>query len=250
MISTPKDPQQVDHQQPLESSTELSSHTQTRLVAALIILATLNALIWSFVRVPALGGPDEFDHFKIVQNIVTSGSLAVFEGYGPGAYASGPIRAQVAHEITPNAFAIPVAAVISLIGSSEYPGYYFKFFHVALDPNLTDGSTVQAGQQIGTIGDEESWGEIAVQVRIGINDNRLVSFLEVASDQVLLEYKDRGVNVVTDVIVSRGQRDANPLSCDDSEAGWFIGSGREGVPLDEEFLIWQFESSDNWFFFD
>ena len=136
------------------------------------------------------------------------------------------------------------------IGSSEYPGYYFKFFHVALNPNLTDGSTVQAGQQIGTIGDEESWGEIAVQVRIGPSDNRLVSFLDVASDQVLQEYKDRGVNVVTDVIVAREQRDANPLSCDDSEAGWFIGSGREGVPLDEEFLIWQFESSDNWFFFD
>ena len=136
MISTPKDQQQVDHQQPLESSTELSSHTQTRLVAALIILATLNALIWSFVRVPALGGPDEFDHFKIVQNIVTSGSLAVFEGYGPGAYASGPIRAQVAHEITPNAFAIPVAAVISLIGSTEYPFnlHVARLFTVGLYP--------------------------------------------------------------------------------------------------------------------
>ena len=136
MISTPKDQQQTDDQQPLERSTELSSRTQTRLVAALIILATLNALIWSFVRVPALGGPDEFDHFKIVQSIVTRGGLAVFEGYGPGAYASGPIRAQVAHEITPNGFAIPVAIVISLIGSSEYSFnlHVARLFTVGLYP--------------------------------------------------------------------------------------------------------------------
>ena len=136
MISTPKDRQQVHNRRPVASTAELSTHTQTRLVAALIVLATLNALLWSFARIPPLGGPDEFDHFKIVQKIVSSGGLAVFDGYGPGAYASGPIRAQVAHEITPNAFAIPVAAVLSLIGSSEYPInlHVARLFTVGLYP--------------------------------------------------------------------------------------------------------------------
>ena len=136
------------------------------------------------------------------------------------------------------------------IESSEYPGYTFRFFHIALDPKLTDGSSVQAGQQIGTIGEENTWGEIAVQVQVSVSEVYLISFLQVASDNVLQEYKSRGVKSAADVIVTREQRDANPLACDDSEAGWFIGSGRQGTPEDMNYIVWAHESTDNWFFFE
>ena len=134
--------------------------------------------------------------------------------------------------------------------SSQYPGYYFTYYHIALDPNLTEGTLVEAGEQIGTLGHEESWGEIAVQVRINSTESHLISFIQVATDDVLEIYKNRGVNTASDVIITREQRDANPLACEDSESRFFEGSGRGGAYLDEQFMIWAFESSDNWLFFD
>ena len=136
------------------------------------------------------------------------------------------------------------------IRSSEYPIYYYTYYHIALDPNLTEGTSVEAGQQIGTLGHEESWGEIAVEVRVNSQESHLISFLQVATDDVLAIYKERGVNTASDVIITKEQRDANPLSCDDSEARWFEGSGRGDTDVDEQFIIWAFESSDNWFFFN
>ncbi len=117
-------------------SSLVSVQTQRRLVIALILLATLNALLWSFVRSPGSGGPDEISHFNIVRKMVAAGGLAKFEGYSPGAFAGGPVRAQVAHEITPNAFAIPVAAIISIISSndSDFNIHIARVFGVALYP--------------------------------------------------------------------------------------------------------------------
>ena len=120
---------------------------------------------------------------------------------------------------------------------------------MSLDSNLTKGSVVKAGQQIATLGAEDTWGEIAVEVRLAHGLNHFISFLQVASDDVLQEYKARGINSPADAIVTKAQRDANPLPCDDSPAGWFIGSGRGGTPEDTQFMTWAFESTDNWFFF-
>ena len=135
------------------------------------------------------------------------------------------------------------------IASSEYPGYFFMFFHVALDPDLKQNSVVKAGQLIGTLGSEEAWGEIVVSIKIGPKDHRLVSFLDVATDEVVMEYKARGFKTVSDVIVTKEQRDANPLKCDNSEAGWFHGTSAAGTE-NTVFTTWVFESKDNWFFFD
>ena len=116
--------------------TVLTVQMRQRLVIALILLATLNALLWSFVTHPGSGGPDEVSHFGVVGKMVATGGLAEFDGYGPGAFSGGPVRAQVAHEITPNAFAIPVAAVIGLIGSDDFAFnvHVARLFSVALYP--------------------------------------------------------------------------------------------------------------------
>jgi hypothetical protein len=142
------------------------------------------------------------------------------------------------------------------VTSNDHPGYLFNYYHVKLLPDLDTGSAVTAGQQIGTLGTEEAWGEIGVQVQIGPKENYLLSFLQVATDEVLEEYKVRGLNTVSDVIITREQRDANPIGCEiefegkPSEARWFQGSGRGGTVMVEAFAIWAFESTDNWFFFD
>ena len=117
-------------------STDISGSTQQRLVVALIILATLHALLWSFVREPGSGGPDESNHFSVVAKIVANGALAEFKGYADGAFSGGPVRAQVAHEITPNLFAVPVALTLGLIGSDErsFNIHIARLFMVALYP--------------------------------------------------------------------------------------------------------------------
>ena len=88
------------------------------------------------------------------------------------------------------------------IQSTEYPGYYFGFYHVKLDPSLGNGSEVKAGQQIGTLGNEESYAEISVEARINSREIHLMSFLEVATDEVFDEYRARGVNSLSDVITT------------------------------------------------
>ena len=127
-------------------------------------------------------------------------------------------------------------------------GYYFDYYHLALDPTLKVGSTVKAGQQVGTLGDENAYSEIAVSARISASKIHLISFLEVATDEIFNLYKNRGVNSPSDVIISREEKDANPLPCDNSDAGWFIGSSRSNKP-DINFQKWVYESDDNWFSF-
>ena len=134
------------------------------------------------------------------------------------------------------------------IVSKNNPGYYFGYFHVALLDGLKEGSEVKAGQQIGTFGDENTWGEIAVEVQVKNGKTYAPSFLEVSSEEVFKQFENKGVNSFSDVIIPREYRDANPLACDNTDAGWFIGSGRSGVS-DRNFERWQFESGDNWFFF-
>jgi hypothetical protein len=137
------------------------------------------------------------------------------------------------------------------ITSNDHPGYFFNYYHVKLLPDLDTGSAVTAGQQIGTLGSEDAWGEIAVQVQIARGKNHLLSFLQVATDEVLEEYRARGFDTVSDVIITKEQRDADPIGCDvNSEARWFQGSGRGETVLVEAFTIWAFESTDNWFFFN
>ena len=135
------------------------------------------------------------------------------------------------------------------IQSTEYPGYYFGFYHVKLAPSLGNGSEVKAGQQIGTLGNEESYAEISVEARINSRETHLMSFLEVATDEVFEEYKARGVNSLSDVIITKEERDARPYGCDrNSEAGWFDGSYNYNADI--AFMTWVYESSEEWFFFD
>tara|TARA_B100000686_G_scaffold76882_1_gene82904 strand:- start:19249 stop:20640 length:1392 start_codon:yes stop_codon:yes gene_type:complete len=135
------------------------------------------------------------------------------------------------------------------ISSDDHAGYYFNFYHVNLDPSLVLGAKVTAGQYIGHLGSEEAWVEIGVEVRVNSRESHLVSFIQIATDEVLSEYQSRGLNSSADVIVTKEDRDAKPLVCDrNSEAGWFEGGG--SYKPTESFMIWQFESDENWFFFD
>ncbi|MDE2867146.1 MAG: glycosyltransferase family 39 protein [Chloroflexota bacterium] len=117
-------------------ATDISASTQLRLAIAIITFATLHALLWSFVRDPGGGGPDEGPYFAVVSDMASHGAIPEFTGYAPGAFAGGPVRAQVAREITPNFLAIPIAFVIGTIGSSnaDLNIQIARMFMVALYP--------------------------------------------------------------------------------------------------------------------
>lgn len=106
------------------------------LIAALIMYAAANAFIWSVVRPPMIGGPDEENHFRLIREMADSGGWPLFKGYAAGAFTGLPIRAQVAYELTPNLWAVPAAVVLSAFGSGDlaFDVHVVRLMNVALFP--------------------------------------------------------------------------------------------------------------------
>lgn len=107
--------------------------------------------------------------------------------------------------------------------------FRFGFHHVRLEPKLINGSQVKAGQKLGTIGNENNHGEIAVEI-MTTKGRTLVSFFEVATDEILKAYAARGLTDTTKVIYTKEERDAKPLSCDKNTVeGRFVGGDYSGM---------------------
>lgn len=105
--------------------------------------------------------------------------------------------------------------------------FKFGFHHVRLEQGLTNGSQVKAGQKLGTIGNENNHGEIAVEITTP-RGRSLVSFFEVASDEVLKAYAARGLTDIKNAIYTKEERDAKPLICDKNTVEGRFTGGSEG----------------------
>ncbi|MDP6348353.1 MAG: glycosyltransferase family 39 protein [Chloroflexota bacterium] len=115
----------------------VSAHrVELAVVLALIAYATANAFIWSAIRAPIFGGPDEENHFRLIQEMADSGGWPLFKGYAQSAFAGLPIRAQVAYELTPNLAAVPAALILSAFGSGDvaFDVHIVRLVNVALFP--------------------------------------------------------------------------------------------------------------------
>jgi len=84
----------------------------------------------------------------------------------------------------------------------------FIIFHVNLSGSLDVGSTVSAGQEIGTHIGTQTWSDIAVW-----ENNKLLSYFDVMSDSVFQNYQNRGVATRSELIISQTNRDADSLIC-------------------------------------
>ena len=129
------------------------------------------------------------------------------------------------------------------IESSEYPSVNIKFHHVNLEKHLQGGGNVQAGEFLGTIARDNGQGEIAAYVLLGKGTLKYVSFFELITDDVFALYESRGLKNRSDVIISREDRESNPIPCT-------IGDGQGGkfysLTVDEQqFVKWQ-QGSENW----
>lgn len=127
------------------------------------------------------------------------------------------------------------------IRSDENKNYFFRFFHVALNPEFKNGTRVNAGDTLGTIGHPQAHGEIAVEERRG-RQTILHSWFDIIDTELSHEYADRGVNK-ENIIIPKETRDANPLVCDfNTPDGRFVPKNEQTV---KEFQEWQ-SGIENW----
>ena len=86
------------------------------------------------IPIPGDGGPDEVNHFGLIQQMAEQRGWREFGGYNPGALAGGPVRGQVAYDITPNITAVLPAALLALMGGRDVAFEYHtvRMFHAGI----------------------------------------------------------------------------------------------------------------------
>jgi len=115
------------------------------------------------------------------------------------------------------------------IRSDARPAFHFALFHVDLGgADVVEGKAVVEGELIGharmyypDLGGYAHDFDVAVRVDTPAG-SRLVSFFETMTDRLFAGYVARGVTSRSDLIVTREQRDADPLTCTDMQ---FEGPG-------------------------
>lgn len=86
--------------------------------------------------------------------------------------------------------------------------YTIRLFHIYKSTGIKKGSKVTAGQKIGVIGQYSST-DIAVQK----GRNNFISYFDVMPDSIFATYIDRGAKSKNEMVISKAERDANPLQC-------------------------------------
>jgi hypothetical protein len=99
------------------------------------------------------------------------------------------------------------------ISPTDYPYYTVEIFHVDLTNPLNVGDNVTTGQQLGTHIGTQTWSDIAISLNAP-EGWRLVSYFDVMEDLLFSSYQARGIQSRTEMIISKEERDADPLECD------------------------------------
>ncbi|MBI4175273.1 M23 family metallopeptidase [Candidatus Berkelbacteria bacterium] len=105
----------------------------------------------------------------------------------------------------------PIGRQIHIRPTSQ-PDFVIRLFHVFPADGIEVGTDLVAGQLVGSIHADQGT-DIAVEVNHwGSTQN--FSYFAVMPDDLFSAYQERGVTSRTDLIISREERDANPLECD------------------------------------
>jgi hypothetical protein len=100
-----------------------------------------------------------------------------------------------------------------IIVSDDYPAFEFIIFHMKLSSQFKVGDKVKSGDQIGTHIGTQTMSDIAVKVRETSKKIRFISYFDVMTNNLFNEYVNRGIVARENVIISKTERDADPLSC-------------------------------------
>jgi len=116
------------------------------------------------------------------------------------------------------------------IASHLHPEITFVVFHVQPADGIAAGARVTAGQPLGTHVGPQTMSDIAVRIETA-GGTRLVSYFEVMSDALFEAYRARGIRSRADLILSRAERDVDPLRCRGQEFVAPSGAADDWVPL-------------------
>jgi len=123
-----------------------------------------------------------------------------------------PILSPVDGEVTSISEEQTPIGVQVWIRPNNAPNYKIRLFHIYLSDSINTGTKVTAGQKIGVIGGQQGT-DIAVE---GLPPwtKQAVSYFQVLPDNLFQAYIDRGATNRDDFIISKAERDANPLKCE------------------------------------
>ena len=99
------------------------------------------------------------------------------------------------------------------IKADDYPGFYFRIYHMVITNNLRIGDPLSAGQAIGHAYSSTTATDMEIDVNT-TNGWRLVSYFDVMTDSLFSNFQARGVAARSNLILSKERRDADPLTCD------------------------------------
>jgi hypothetical protein len=94
----------------------------------------------------------------------------------------------------------------------DFQALQVQLFHVTPDPGIVINSWVDAGQHIGRHAASNTMSDIAMS--IGPKEGgRLISYFQVMTDGVFAQYAARGVASREAMIITKEQRDGDPVPC-------------------------------------
>ena len=98
------------------------------------------------------------------------------------------------------------------INPVSMPVFFVSIFHVNVDSGIVKGQWIHAGDHIGKHASSSTISDIAVTY-LGKENGHLVSFFEAITDSVFELYHARGVPSRQAAIISKEERDADPVPC-------------------------------------
>ena len=110
-----------------------------------------------------------------------------------------------------------------LLRPRDLPAMHVEIFHINLDPGIVRDGWLNAGDHIGKHASNNTSSDIAVSFG-GREDGTLLSYFETMTDAVFAEYQARGVSSRAAAIITKAERDADPIPC--ASEGQFIVHGK------------------------
>jgi hypothetical protein len=94
----------------------------------------------------------------------------------------------------------------------DLPLLQIQIFHVAPDPGIVRGMWIEAGNHLGTHASNGTMSDIAMSLG-PVQEGTLLSYFETMTDAVFAEYQTRGVASREAAIITKDERDADPVPC-------------------------------------
>lgn len=96
---------------------------------------------------------------------------------------------------------------------TAYPAATVELFHVTPAQGIVRGIMVTAGTVLGTHASQATMSDISVRLELPSKAFRLVSYFDVMSDATFAAYQARGVASRQAAIITKAERDADPITC-------------------------------------